>query len=382
MTVKTDFGDTKESARRERFEPTGTISSTNTQKAVEEVASESQPLDATLTALSNLTATPGLITVVSQDVFTQRILVAPATGISITNAAASGGNPTFALANDIAALENLSGTGFAVRIGNETWTNRVLVAPAAGFTITNASGTGGDPTFALANTLQSIEGINTLGLVAFIASDTVTTRTATAGAGITITNGAATGGNPTFALTNISSSTFLANASGASAAPSETTRTQAQNILALGTPYCYVARTTNQSFTTNQFTRVALDTELFDSNGAFDNATNFRFTPLVAGKYYATFQAQITATYTGGQAMNVAILKNGATTNIVGLSSLTFIANTGSVAPIQSAAGFTALNGSTDFIDFQVFSTGTTPTINGSVTGSTNTFASVYYIGP
>jgi hypothetical protein len=35
---------TRESARKERFEPTGTISSTNVQKAIEEVASEAVPV--------------------------------------------------------------------------------------------------------------------------------------------------------------------------------------------------------------------------------------------------------------------------------------------------------------------------------------------------
>lgn len=39
-TVRTDLGDTRESARRERFEPSGSISSTNTQEAVEEASTD------------------------------------------------------------------------------------------------------------------------------------------------------------------------------------------------------------------------------------------------------------------------------------------------------------------------------------------------------
>jgi hypothetical protein len=46
-TIKTNVG-TRESARTERFEPTGTIASTNVQKAIEEVASEAAPLAAGL----------------------------------------------------------------------------------------------------------------------------------------------------------------------------------------------------------------------------------------------------------------------------------------------------------------------------------------------
>lgn len=39
-TVRTDLGNTKESARRERFEPTGSITQTNVQKAIEQAASQ------------------------------------------------------------------------------------------------------------------------------------------------------------------------------------------------------------------------------------------------------------------------------------------------------------------------------------------------------
>ena len=41
-----------------------------------------------------------------------------------------------------------------------------------------------------------------------------------------------------------------------------------------------------QSVSDNAVTKVSIDTEIFDSDGAYDHATNYRFTPGVAGKYY------------------------------------------------------------------------------------------------
>lgn len=58
---------------------------------------------------------------------------------------------------DLAAIEALAGTGIAVRSAANTWVQRSLAAPAAGFTITNPAGVAGDPTFVLANDLASLE---------------------------------------------------------------------------------------------------------------------------------------------------------------------------------------------------------------------------------
>jgi len=66
---------------------------------------------------------------------------------------------------DLDALAALAGTGIAVRTAANTWAQRTLTAPAAGFTISNSDGVSGNPTFALANDLASLEaltGTNTI----------------------------------------------------------------------------------------------------------------------------------------------------------------------------------------------------------------------------
>ena len=44
-------------------------------------------------------------------------------------------------------------------------------------------------------------------------------------------------------------------------------------------------RNTTQSISSATFTKVQHNTEVFDTGGEFDNATNYRFTPTKAGKY-------------------------------------------------------------------------------------------------
>lgn len=117
-----------------------------------------QPLDATLTALAALHGA-GLVVETSQDVFTNRSLIAPAAGITITNADAIAGNPTFALANDLAGLEGLTGTGFAVRTGDGTWTTDSIMSGSADrIVVTNGSGVSTSPTIDLATVTNSATG--------------------------------------------------------------------------------------------------------------------------------------------------------------------------------------------------------------------------------
>lgn len=85
-----------------------------------------QAWDADLDAVAGLAATAGMLSRTGAGAFAARTLTAPAAGLTITNPTGSGGNPTFALANDLAAAEGLSGTGVVNRTGTDTWTTYAL----------------------------------------------------------------------------------------------------------------------------------------------------------------------------------------------------------------------------------------------------------------
>jgi hypothetical protein len=127
-----------------------------------------------------------------------RTLQQPAAGITITNPAGTAGDPTLVLANDLAALEGLSSTGMIARTGDGTAAVRTITAPAAGITVGNGDGVSGNPTLALANDLAALEGLASTGVIVRTGDGTATTRTITGTADrVTITDGSGVSGNPT-----------------------------------------------------------------------------------------------------------------------------------------------------------------------------------------
>lgn len=109
---------------------------------------------------------------------------------------------TSGLDADLQAIAALTGTGILSRTADGTWALRTLTAPAAGITITNPAGIAGNETFALANDLAAVEGLASNGIATRTAADTWTVRTITAGASIGVTNGDGVAGNPTIAVTD------------------------------------------------------------------------------------------------------------------------------------------------------------------------------------
>jgi len=89
---------------------------------------------------------------------TSVVITQPAAGFTITNSGASqttAATATFALANDLAALEGLSGTGFAVRTTTDTWAQRTLTGTANQVIISNGDGVSGNPTFTLPQSIHT-----------------------------------------------------------------------------------------------------------------------------------------------------------------------------------------------------------------------------------
>ena len=111
--------------------------------------------------------------------------------------------------------------------------------------------------------------------------------------------------------------------------------------------------TANQSITSATFTKVQLNTELFDVGSTFDATTNYRFTPNVEGYYQMLFSVNTIAA-SGATYMLSALYKNG------------IAACYGNYAPtvgqegISTGAKLVYMNGTTDYLELFGLSNGTT----------------------
>jgi len=141
------------------------------------------------------------------------------------------------------------------------------------------------------------------------------------------------------------------------------------------TPTFLAYRSSNQSLSDAVITKVQLDTEEFDSDSCFDNATNYRFTPTTAGKYFlfgTAFVGGSTATTTE---YNVYIQKNGssiASTAVDRRTSGLGYNNQFLVSTVSSA------NGSTDYFELYVVMVG--GGTKNIIAGITNTYFGAYKI--
>jgi len=99
----------------------------------------------------------------------------------------------------------------------------------------------------------------------------------------------------------------------------------------------------------NVFTKVAHNTEVYDTDGCYDNTTNYRFTPTTAGKYYIYAAMCATSINNLYQAI-VNITKNGSSVR----ESL-FQNGTNASYPLNRQNPFVSavldMNGTTDYVE-------------------------------
>ena len=126
-----------------------------------------------------------------------------------------------------------------------------------------------------------------------------------------------------------------------------------------------------QSLTSGVFTKVALNTEEFDTNGNFDNATNYRFTPTIAGYYQISANVGIATTGNITTALG-SIYKNGARFKDGNFTSAAS-SGTGFYSVVSALIYF---NGSTDYVELYGFATGT-----GTITLTVNSGTLSYFQG-
>jgi hypothetical protein len=110
------------------------------------------------------------------------------------------------------------------------------------------------------------------------------------------------------------------------------------------------------SVTSATATKVQINTKEFDTNAAFDNTTNYRYTPQTAGYYQVS--GTLTVGVTTGTSGYVAVYKNGSV--FKNGTSMTLTSGNFSVAAF-TVNDLIYLNGSTDYIELWGSVTGTSP---------------------
>jgi hypothetical protein len=123
----------------------------------------------------------------------------------------------------------------------------------------------------------------------------------------------------------------------------------------------------NLDVTDNVITKVPCNTEEFDTASCYDNATNYRFTPTVAGYYQVTVQCYYNTNANRPTSFFNLIYKNGVSvkTNYLFATSTTLLGQ----APLTALI---YCNGTTDYLEFYARASGGTSQFFSS--GSTNTF--------
>jgi hypothetical protein len=134
--------------------------------------------------------------------------------------------------------------------------------------------------------------------------------------------------------------------------------TAAVTLATLGNGPAFSATQGSQAVNNVTFTKLACSTEEFDTNSNYDSATNYRFTPTVAGYYQINGLYYLNAT-SGG--CTIAVYKNGSAAKYGGFS----LANAfGAASTISSLI---LLNGSTDYVELYGYqNTGSTVTGSGA----------------
>lgn len=129
--------------------------------------------------------------------------------------------------------------------------------------------------------------------------------------------------------------------------------------IAMDGPAFSAYQSSSQSLTGTVWTKLQLQTEEFDTNSNFDNVTNYRFTPTVAGYYQVNGRLQLQTFVTQ---VAVDIYKNG--------SSYKNLQNTSVTTSVFMAGGSALiyLNGSTDYIELYGYSSSTANTANNQTT--------------
>lgn len=259
----------------------------------------------------------------------------------------SGGSNTLLAINGVAT--SLTGTAAGLTAGAVT-TNANLTGPitSSGNATTIASQTGTGTKFVVDTTPTLVTPI--LGVATATSINKMAITAPTTSSTLAVANGKTLTANNTLTLAGTDSTTITFQATdtyvGRITTDTLTNKTISATTNTLSIPYFSASLSANQGASNSVSAKVLFNTELADPNNWYDNVTNFRFTPQLAGKYMINASIQVSGTAI--TEIDVDIFLNG-TTYARNLGLVTGGAGSSAISKIVPC------NGSTDFIE--VFST-------------------------
>lgn len=123
-----------------------------------------------------------------------------------------------------------------------------------------------------------------------------------------------------------------------------------------------------QSISNTTMTKVTFQTEMYDTDNAYDNSTNYRFTPQEAGKYFFTVRIRFESSSTSNAQYYIA--KNG-DTSVNTLPTVIYGNDFDMAYHVEFLSGVLELNGSSDYVEVYVYQpSGGAVNISASFTSS------------
>ena len=183
---------------------------------------------------------------------------------------------------------------------------------------------------------------------------------------MTTTLNASTAGAGGFIATSDNSGVLALQAGGTTVATFNSTGINAGiQVASNAAPAFSAYLASTQSVTNNVATKVTINTEVFDTNNNFDNATNYRFTPTVSGYY----QVNGVVRFSAGSSLSagwISIYKNGSEYSR-GTEYNTALTG----VPQLVVTDIVYFNGSTDYIELYALNNANSPTfqvVNTAIT--------------
>ena len=134
---------------------------------------------------------------------------------------------------------------------------------------------------------------------------------------------------------------------------------------------------TEQTVSDNTLTKIQMNSESYDSDSCYDNSSNYRFTPNVAGKYFVYSNVRANEGTDDLYKLQNQINKNGSSIAHIGQTSFDVRNGKGTDAGIYSS-GIVDMNGSSDYLE--VFAQIDSISGNDSAVKNSGTFFGAYRI--